>query len=399
MIRTHLVIAVDVNLFFVIMRKKKFTILYKKSSLSQFIVKQKKYLDSSEKCSGRDLYFLSMSTSSSFTIDLLNNFILYLYLYIVPVVYILGNLGNFLTIFILAKKTWRKNVCVFYFTVCLVSNTCYINTTLLASFFTFGLHTNLHNSNIVICKLYFYASFLFTSLLPTTLILASIDRLLISSQNVDTRLYSSKRLAHFLISLNTFFWIFYLVHTLIKVNIQELYPSYFACYYDRSSFYIQFVSYSSLTFSCLFCAIMIILCVLAFKNVRRIRAVPRQQRQQIRTMTKKDFQLLRCLFVHDIVFILFGSLITLFQVYQRVTTEQAQTSLGKAIEDFIYNVFVFLNHIPSCASFYIFIVVSKAFRNEVKRLIYKLCGKNVAVVREEDNKQENVVDVVNAIVQ
>ena len=193
-----------------------------------------------------------MSSDNTYTIALLGNINFYVYRYIIPIIYIVGNVGNLLTIFVFAKKTWRKNVCVFYFTVCLVSNTFYINTTLLASFFISGLHTNLHtnlhNTNIVICKLYFYVSFLFGSILPTTLILASIDRLLISSQNVDTRLYSSKRLAHFSISLNTVLWMICFLHILIKVNIQELYPSYFVCYYDLSGVYIQFVSYSSFHF-------------------------------------------------------------------------------------------------------------------------------------------------------
>ncbi|CAF3684379.1 unnamed protein product, partial [Adineta steineri] len=49
-----------------------------------------------------------------------------------------------------------------------------------------GFNVNLQNSNVIVCKLYFYASFLFAALSPTILILASIDRLLISSQNVDT---------------------------------------------------------------------------------------------------------------------------------------------------------------------------------------------------------------------
>ena len=45
---------------------------------------------------------------------------------------------------------------------------------------------------------------------------------------------------------------------------------------------------------------MIVLSILSFKNVRHIRPVPRQQRKQLRSMTKKDFQLLRCLYVHNI---------------------------------------------------------------------------------------------------
>jgi hypothetical protein len=136
----------------------------------------------------------------------------------------------------------------------------------------------------------------------------------------------------------------------------------------------------------------------AFKNVRRIRAIPRQQRQQIRTMTKKDFQLLRCLFIQDFVYIIFSIGLTVFDVYQAATIHQIRTSLEQAIVDFFYKLFILLNYVPYCASFYILVVASKAFRNELKRMICKLCGKDSITIREEENKQENVVTIVNDVV-
>jgi hypothetical protein len=87
------------------------------------------------------------------------------------------------------------------------------------------------------------------------------------------------------------------------VNIQQFAPSTFICYYDLSKSYLDFVFYSLLTIQIIFGVIMLILSVLSFKNVHHIRTIPREKRQQIRSMKKKDFQLLRCLFVHDIVFI------------------------------------------------------------------------------------------------
>jgi len=144
----------------------------------------------------------------------------------------------------------------------------------------------------------------------------------------------------------------------------------------------------------------------AFKNVRRIRAVPQQQRKQIRTMTKKDFQLLRCLFAQDIVYIIFSIGLSISTVYQAATMHQMQTPLVQAINAFFYNISIFLHHIPYCASFYIYVVVSKAFRNELKRMVYKICGQKISSTCEEENKQENVgrdnvelnVAVVNHIV-
>jgi hypothetical protein len=128
---------------------------------------------------------------------------------------------------------------------------------------------------------------------------------------------------------------------------------------------------------------------MAFKNVRQIRIVPRQQRNQIRTMNKKDFQLLRCLYVHDIVFIIFVSFPSIYGVYIAVTKDTIYSPLDQAIINFISNFSTFIHHIPFCVSFLIFINVSKAFRQEIKRMGYKICGKNLIPTQEEENKQQN----------
>ncbi|CAF1565200.1 unnamed protein product [Adineta steineri] len=252
-----------------------------------------------------------------------------------------------------------------------------------------GFNISLQNSNVLLCKLYFYASFLFATLSPTVLILASIDRLLISSQNVDTRLYSSKRLAYFSISISTVFWIVFNSHALIKVNLQEFAPFYFVCYYDLSSIYLGFVSYSIAGINVILDILMIVLCVFAFKNVRRIRSIPREKRNQIRSMTKKDFQLLRCLFVQDVVFLIFGTLISTFYVFDAITKYQNGTILQQGIRNFLYNFMTFIYTASYSTNFFVFIIVSKAFRQELKRTIYKIIGKDLVPIREEENRQEN----------
>jgi hypothetical protein len=247
--------------------------------------------------------------------------------------------------------------------------------------------------------LYFYVSFVFATLSPTILILASIDRLLISSQNVDTRLYSSKRLAYFSISISIVFWIIFNTHTLIKVNIQEKDPFHFVCYYDFSKYH-DFVTYSSSIIHVVFFLLMIILCMFAFKNVRRIRSISREKQHQIRSMTKKDFQLLRCLFVQDIIFIIFGMLIILYYIYYVITKSQIETARDKALIHFLNKFFASLYAIPFSTNFFVFVIVSKAFRHELKRTIYKIIGKELIPIREKDNVgRDNVeLNVVSAIV-
>jgi hypothetical protein len=318
-----------------------------------------------------------MSLTDSDYIEILNNTIVYIYRYGNSAIYILGIIGNLLTAFIFLKRSSRKNVCVFYFLICLLLNSIYLSSVVLGTAFIFGFNISVIDSSVILCKLLHYTAFFSSTLLPTVLILASIDRLLLSSQNLDTRLYSSKRLAYFSISISTVFWVIFNLHILIKVNIQQFSPSVFVCFYDVSSAYADFVTYSLVIFNCLFCLLMIIMSILSFKNVHRIRAIPRQQRQQIRSMTKKDFQLLRCLFVQDVVYISVSLLPSLYSIYKTVTKNQTRTSLQEAIADFLDNFFTFI---------YFIFCVSKAFRNELKRCTYKILGKylngvNINIVR------------------
>ena len=320
----------------------------------------------------------------------LNNAAVYLYKYVVPVIYILGNMGNFASFLIFLKKSWKKNVCVFYFKFCLLFNSCFVNSAILARIFMYGFGIYLQNSSVLLCKLYFYAFFLFISLSPTILILASIDRLLISSQNVDTRLYSSKRLAYFSISLSTVFWSIFYMHTLIMSNIQENAPSSFVCSYNTSKLYSSFVTYFSAVINGVFCLIMFVLCMFAFKNVRRIRAIPRDKRtQQLRSMTKKDFQLLRCLFVQDIVYIFFSMIFILFYIYQTVAANERQTAWELALLNFLSKLIAAFYYMYFCSSFFIFVTVSKAFRHELKRVFYKIIGIEFHPMREEEARPDN----------
>ncbi len=331
-----------------------------------------------------------MSSFETYYTHILTNIPIYLNQYLGPVLYFTGNIGNLLSLLIFFKKSWKKNVCVFYFVICLFSNTIFINSSLLGSIFTYGFNINAQNSNVVFCKLFYYIAYLTSLYYPSVLILASFDRLLISSQNVDTRLYSSKRLAYFSISISTFICIIFSLHILIKVNIQEMYPSYFICYYDLSTSYLNFFVYSSLVISAFVPLMLIILSILAFKNVRRIRAIPRQQRHQFRTMNKKDFQLLRCLYIHNIVYIICIILLVVSVGYSVTLNLKTSTVVEQAMSNFLSGLGVFLHYIPYCTSFFIFVCISKAFRQELKRFGYKICGKDLRTVREEENHQQEL---------
>ena len=344
---------------------------------------------------------LKMSASESSHAQRLHDSIIFFHRYILPVLYLFGNLGNVLTALIFARKSWRKNVCVFYFNMSMLFNTFYMNSALLADILT-GFDIQPYNSNRILCKVYYYLTALCSTFLPTVLILASIDRLLISSRNIDARLYSSRRLGYLTISLNTVFWFVFYIHIPIKADIQVVRPLNGFCFFEMSRWYLLLVSYSSLIIQCCFSLLMIILCLFTFQNIRHIRTVPRQQRHELRTMTKKDFQLLRCLFVHDIVYIIFTIGFSIYTVYKAATIHHTRQPLEQAIVEFIEHFNECLHHVPYCINFYIYIVISKAFRHALKRMIYKKLGKELPVIHEEEQpgKDHTELDavVVNPIV-
>lgn len=320
-------------------------------------------------------------------IEIMVKAVAYTHRYGGPLLYVISNVGNLLSLLVFLKRPWRKNVCAFYFLVCVLINLLYTNTTMLGSISTLGFGSNVQHSNVLVCKLFYYLSYVFAALSPTIFVCASIDRLLISSQNVDTRLYSSKRLAYLSVSISILFWVIFYVHVLIKIDI---YPGPFStpvCYYDTSGIYFEFTSYSGLLIAVLMSILLSILSIASFKNVRRIRSLPRRQRQQLHSMHRKDFQLLHCLYVHDIVHTHFTVYAGIFYTYEAATKYQTRTVLHRAVDQLLNGLGIFSHHISYCVSFVIFICVSKVFRQEIQQLLCKTHTKSSSPIRSEEEER------------
>ncbi|CAF1025737.1 unnamed protein product [Adineta steineri] len=119
-----------------------------------------------------------------------------------------------------------------------------------------------------------------------------------------------------------------------------------------------------------------------------MRSIPRQQRQGIRTMHKKDFQLLRCLFMKSIVHIFGDSLIVPYTIYQGIPTSEISTPWELARGRFLFNLGFFIHLLPCCTDFFIYAVVSKDFRQKPKQIVSNIFGQNLVIERNNDKQQE-----------
>ena len=118
----------------------------------------------------------------------------YLYRFGGPILMGVGSISCILNLIIFTKKKLRKNPCSVYFISLNIINFLYIYMPMLQSILLYGFNINFTASSSGFCRFHLYLTFLFDIVSPFYLILASVDRVLITSRNARTRQLSTRRL-------------------------------------------------------------------------------------------------------------------------------------------------------------------------------------------------------------
>ena len=210
------------------------------------------------------------------------------------------------------------------------------------------------------------------------MILASVDRVLVTSTNAGTRRRSTRRLAYMCISGVTLFWVLFHIYTLVSTSIIQVAPNYFACYFTSATA-LTFISYYTLIIrSILVPLIMATLAVWTVKNIRSIRhatvasvssAITAAAEGGLNSTRSKDRQLMLILLSDIIVYIISTSMLAAVTMYQQFTQYNVKSYEQTQIDDFLASVARFINYIRFCVECYVNLVVSKTFRNELKNTI------------------------------
>ncbi|CAF2759510.1 unnamed protein product [Rotaria sp. Silwood2] len=139
------------------------------------------------------------------------------------------------------KESLRKNPCTIYLIAINILNLFYFYWAFNITIITTGYGVNPGATNLVFCRFLYYISIVLSCWKSSYFILASIDRIMITSPNAATRLRSTRRLVITSLITISLFWA--VVHTHIFVYIQILHfgPFYSVCYY-RSGAYTTFMT-------------------------------------------------------------------------------------------------------------------------------------------------------------
>ncbi|CAF0863042.1 unnamed protein product [Adineta steineri] len=188
-----------------------------------------------------------------------------------PILLVFGVVSCVVNLIIFTQKNLRKSPCSIYLIAVNIANFLYITLSTLFLILSVGYSIDLTTYNVFMCRFYYYRSYLFDILSAFYLILASIDRVLVTSSNARTRQKSTRHLAHICIGCGTLFWMLFHCHALILMDIQEIAPGYFICYF-RAGLYVVFTGYYSLLVKAITVPLlMIIFGIWTTRNIRKVR--------------------------------------------------------------------------------------------------------------------------------
>lgn len=280
---------------------------------------------------------------------------------------LIGNVGCVFNTIIFLRPNLILSSCSRYFLASSFANLFQLNFGLASHILDSGFDIHPYHRSSSLCKFRNYTITLAGFLSQTYLLLACIDRYLISLNKSKYRRINTVNAANIIIAVVTCFWSLILLHLLIYSNV--LLPNEF-CFFSSSS-YVFFISVHNLILSgFILPIIMVIFGLLTLKNIRFIRRQARARRRR-----RRNHYLSLMLISNVFVSVFFTFLYTSGLIYLSffLIDKSGEMSLRMKIEQkFVTFISIMFYYIPFAIFFYVNVLTSQRFRRELGKI---LCGK------------------------
>ena len=307
-------------------------------------------------------------------------------------IFLFGTSGNLLNTLVLSQRTLRRNPCTSFFLVSSIANLVAILSGLTTRILS-GWALDLTNTVDWLCKCRAFALFLSRNVASWLIMLAAIDRWLLSSVHAHRRELSTLKNARrgilltVLLSVLLYGPIFYCYEANLTNAPLRCYGKNDGCRYSND------INYACLTI------ILPILCMLFFGvltivNIRQVRSrvhvvsfvriyptgIPSLKvsvsapLQAVLLKRKLDRRLFLML-VSQIILLGIFTLPQAFQkLYSTITVNSTSTPVKRAIQNFLFNLVLLLTYLANGIPFYIYTLSGgSVFRNALKGLLRNLC--------------------------
>ncbi|CAF1097103.1 unnamed protein product [Adineta steineri] len=298
-----------------------------------------------------------------------------------PILLFIGITSCILNLLVLKKISLRKSPCTICLVVVNIVNFGDLFFGLLFGLLMTGYGIDPTSNNIALCRVRYYMNYILSCYEASCLILASIDRVLVTSPNAGTRRRSTRRLTIINIIIVCSFWAVFHIHALIFTQIVQYGTNYFVCIYQPGEYAVFITYYSLVVIGCLPPALMTIFGCWTVKNIRQISRVKHDASTRgagsvvigrSHTLQSKDQQLIRMLFIDILSYIACKYPVSIMLIYQQITAYVNKSDERQQIEQSILGFTSFLYFVENSIGCYTNILASKAFRAELKRILLKI---------------------------
>lgn len=279
---------------------------------------------------------------------------------------IVGNIGNVFIILIFTRQ--HTTACSTYLKSSAAVNFIFLMANAYFQMFPFN-YSDGTNGSIIFCKVSAYILNVFGQLSKTILIFACIDRFLITSERASVRVFSTIKRAKYFIFFAFLFWSLFTLHVPIMRTVTNgrcgasgIYSTIFA---------FLFVSFFPTIITAIFG-------YLTYRNMRQIQCrVHPAARNPNNFFQRRDRDLLAIVTAEIITYVVTTILypIILFETIISQNVVSNKSALYSQIEGFILAIGYLLLFSNSAAPFYTYLIASKSFRRDFRKLLLDMYHK------------------------
>jgi hypothetical protein len=282
-----------------------------------------------------------------------------------PIIIIVGIVGNSLNIAVLTRRTLYYHACSRYFLALASNNLLYTSIMLILRLFVNGYQIDPTTYSIILCKIMNYIIVTNAFLSPYFIVCASFDRYCASSTNALIRRFSSIRVAQLMIFIVVAVFLLFFIHILVLYDIYQGTTS--TCAILADSVYSQvYLIAQVFLFAVVPPSLMILFGLMTIKNTTRLGVNPVVASRYNRT----DRQLARMLFFQVTVHI-FLTLPSSVTYLMAALPNTVRTTL---IFSFLLVIFQMIFACSYASPFFLYLLSGRIYRKELIRLIHKLFG-------------------------
>ncbi|CAF1523547.1 unnamed protein product [Adineta steineri] len=285
---------------------------------------------------------------------------------ILPIFFILGNIGNCLNLFIFSGRSSRANSCLLYFLSASIINIFILNIGLVLRILRGIWNIDPAVKFVWFCRCRTYLTSTFFFIYRCSILLACVDRMCASSRLAWMRMKSRPQIAYRLIAINWILSFAYFTPALVYPII-----IYGQCLAPPGTTYSTFLTISTVLQGLLIPLIMVVCGLITFFHLKSMQSRVQPLNADGQNERKVVGKYIIMLFVQVVTDFLSNLTYECYLIYSLIFPAP-QSPLISAISSFLINMSFNLPYLNYSAAFYLHTLSSPSFRRKLLRFIRRI---------------------------